>query len=1067
MSRVSSVPEDRKPLILSRFHWLKRYPHLEWLAPLCFVAVGLLLQYFFQDLAAGRSFLFLYPALALGLLIGHRRSHILSASVALLGSVLIDEPSLRDPATYFSYGSFILFAIFLSFASEARAVEEQRRSHEVATIEKQKFAGLFDHSPVIMALVRGPDFIFEKANAAYCEQVGHRELIGKTLLEALPELADTPFPDLLRKVYTTGEPLLMRESRQLTRRSPDGPLEEVYLDFTYQRILSPDGSPYGVLGTAVDVTDQVHARQLLRNQMDWMQMVLDRIEAGVIFIDPKSKKVKFVNRAASRLTSSAFELFCEAEGGNNAAGCIALDDRGQALPLEHWPRMRLARGETIDGEVFNIKTAAGIRPYLIYASQIPAVHGQEPTTLISMLDLTELKQAERTITRLMSSNVIGILNWKLEGEIVDANDAFLQMVGYTREDLAAARINWRSMTPAQWSEADLEAVSEMVATGSHRPYEKEYFHKDGYPVPIIVGSALFEDSANAGVSFILDISEQRRIQAELAASESRFRTISESLPQLVWTASPGGQVNYYNHRIELFASARGSDQSWEWETLIHPDDMARTTEAWLAAVESKQDFQCEHRLQMKDGSYRWHLSRGTPLLDKQGRLEQWFGTATDIHDQICAQAELKAAKDEAERANRLKSAFLANMSHEIRTPLGAILGFADLLRDTTLSSEERSNYLNIIVRNGEQLSTIINDILDLSKIEAGHMTFEYRPIQADELLSELFALLSVQAREKSLVLTYEREASTPGAFISDPLRLRQILLNILGNAIKFTPAGWIRVRSFGRPSPRGPMELCFEVSDSGIGIAEEARDKVFSAFVQGDGSLSRRFGGTGLGLALSRQLARQLGGDLCLTHSEEGKGSTFLVQILDQPASHLSLPPAEAQRPNAAELAADALLGLKILVVDDAYDNRRLISQILQKQGAAVTLAEDGLRGYRMALAEHFDIVLMDIQMPELDGYSATQKLREAGYQRPIVALTAHAMSEVRRKCLNVGYTDHLTKPIKRLELIETVLKHARKAGGAGSGSGGGGGGGGGGGTRHPSLSAAPDGTYASQSVLQ
>ncbi len=1015
--------------IFSRSQLLERYPSLVWWVPLCFVGAGVILQYLCRELVGERYFLFLYPAVVLGVFFGKRSSNIIASFAALAGALLLAWPVSFNFQTSFSFGIFFLSCLLLSFASEAlaRAEEQLRVAHAETILEKEKFEGLFRCSPAMMALVRGPELIFEKTNTAYQEAIGNRDVVGKGLLEALPELENTPFPEALRKVLATGEPLLLRESRNLLASVPGEPMKEFFLDFTYQRLLNSDGSPYGVLGTAVDVSDQVRARQHIANQKNWLQLVLDRIESGVVFVEPKSNNITFANRAAMDMTDHALKPL----QADYPLEYQVLNERGEVLPPDLWPRLRAARGETIEGELFTWKTPRGIWHYLIQASQVPAAHGQDPVALISLVDLSELKKAERTITRLTDSNIIGILNWKLEGEIVDANDAFLEMLGYTREDLEKGEINWQTLTPSEWKHADLLAVTEMLTTGSHRPYEKEYLHKDGHPVPILIGSAIFEDSANSGVSFIINISEQRRIQEELSASENRFRTISESLPQLVWTANAEGEVTYYNHRIGLYAGARTSENRWEWELLIHPDDVEATEVAWSVAVNSKLEYQCQHRMQMKDGSFRWHLSRGTPLLGKDGKLKQWFGTATDIHDQISTQSELSSAKEEAERANRLKSAFLANMSHEIRTPLGAILGFADLLRDRNLSAEEHANYLNIISSNGEQLSSIINDILDLSKIEAGHMTFEYLLSKPEEIAREVLDLLRVKADEKSLSLEFICESSTPAAFSTDPLRLRQILINVLGNAIKFTPSGTVKLRSYGLKSATGEQSLYLEVSDTGIGIAEEAHDKIFLAFVQADGSLSRRFGGTGLGLALSRQLARQLRGDLLLVQSAEGRGSTFSIQILDQPSMIASTDSVKPDVLRQQEIAPNALNGLKILVVDDSLDNRRLIGHLLTKLGAAVEFAENGLDGYRKALIQDYDLVLMDIQMPEMDGYTATQKLRDVGYIKPVIALTAHAMSEVRRKCLNVGYTDHLTKPIKRRELIETVLLYTSKKQGA------------------------------------
>jgi len=387
---------------------------------------------------------------------------------------------------------------------------------------------------------------------------------------------------------------------------------------------------------------------------------------------------------------------------------------------------------------------------------------------------------------------------------------------------------------------------------------------------------------------------------------------------------------------------------------------------------------------------------------------------------------LQLAKEDAERANRLKSAFLANMSHEIRTPLGAIVGFTDLLRDPSLSKEEHSNYIKIVTRNGEQLSAIINDILDLSKVEAGHLTLEFTETRLDEIVTDVVSLLRVKANEKDLALEYLVEDSAIESIVTDSLRLRQILMNIIGNAVKFTHAGSVKVRRFSQMDATGGVQVFFEVSDTGIGVPTAEVERIFEAFVQADGTLVRRFGGTGLGLALSRQLARSLSGDVVILQTAVNKGSTFLISVPDQPQKKVIGESHWKEMDGPTEIAAGVLDGVRVLIVDDSPDNRKLIWHFLTKYGAIVDFAENGLLGCNKALLEDFDVVLMDIQMPVMDGYTATQKLREAGYRKPIIALTAHAMSEVRKKCLNVGCTDHLTKPIKPIDLISAISKYAQ-----------------------------------------
>lgn len=389
--------------------------------------------------------------------------------------------------------------------------------------------------------------------------------------------------------------------------------------------------------------------------------------------------------------------------------------------------------------------------------------------------------------------------------------------------------------------------------------------------------------------------------------------------------------------------------------------------------------------------------------------------------------KLKKAQEAAEQANNFKSAFLANMSHEIRTPLSAMLGFADLLRDPHLSTKNQTAYLDVLSRNGQNLAVIINDILDLSKVESGHLQLEYVEMAPHIIASEVVSLLAEKAKEKGLTLECGADETTPKSIISDPTRVRQVLLNLVGNAIKFTLSGSVKIRSYGyNENPSLPAALCFEIRDTGIGISESQKNSVFEIFVQADETITRRFGGTGLGLALSKKLAQSMGGDISIVETDLGKGSTFLFQVADLPERRELKKSDSLEKTIHKEPEADALEGIKILIADDSPDNRFLISHYLTKYGAQVDSAEDGDAAYQTALAGNYHVVLMDIQMPGTDGYTATKKLRQAGYLKPIFALTAHAMSEVRQKCLDAGCNGYLTKPINSHQLVATVANTLR-----------------------------------------
>ena len=403
-------------------------------------------------------------------------------------------------------------------------------------------------------------------------------------------------------------------------------------------------------------------------------------------------------------------------------------------------------------------------------------------------------------------------------------------------------------------------------------------------------------------------------------------------------------------------------------------------------------------------------------------------------------AVLARDRDEARRAaqeaSRLKSEFLAHTSHEIRTPMTALVGYTELLGDPDLSPAERAEGLATIRRNGEHLMTIVNDILDLSKIESGRMTIERMACSPFALVAEVTAVLRPRAAHDGLDVEVGYRSPLPETIETDPTRLRQILLNLLGNAIKFTPRGSVRLEV-------GPVEdtrLCFEVIDTGIGLDAEQQARLFTAFSQADASTTRRFGGTGLGLAISKRLAGMLGGDLQV-RSVPGEGSTFTltidvgslagVRLLDRPPEVR----AAAERPEPSADERQALRG-RILLAEDGLDARRLLARHLRAAGAEVETAENGLVACELALraaeaGAPYDLILMDMQMPELDGYAAAARLRAAGYRGPIVALTAHAMEDERARCLGAGCDGFATKPILRRTLIEVARAYLAPGGAA------------------------------------
>jgi signal transduction histidine kinase/DNA-binding NarL/FixJ family response regulator len=386
-------------------------------------------------------------------------------------------------------------------------------------------------------------------------------------------------------------------------------------------------------------------------------------------------------------------------------------------------------------------------------------------------------------------------------------------------------------------------------------------------------------------------------------------------------------------------------------------------------------------------------------------------------------------RDAADAANRAKSEFLANMSHEIRTPLTAILGYADLLMDPDVSPPNRLEYVRTVRRNGEHLLTILNDILDLSKIEAGKMTVEKVAFSPAQILIDVASLMRVRALEKRVNLSVAFSTPIPASIPGDPTRTRQILMNLVGNAIKFTERGKVTVEARLEQAGSEPAKLSFVIADEGIGMTEEQVARLFHPFTQADSSTTRKFGGTGLGLVICRRLAEMMGAVIGV-ESAPGKGSVFTFTIPAGTLAGVKLLHGitESTQPVIESLrhAPVALNGVRVLLAEDGPDNQVLISTHLEKAGAVVSIAENGLVAVEMATAalrheQPYDVILMDMQMPELDGYGATSTLRQQGYRRPIVALTAHAMSTDRERCLLAGCDEYLSKPVDRDALLKTV----------------------------------------------
>jgi PAS domain S-box-containing protein len=447
---------------------------------------------------------------------------------------------------------------------------------------------------------------------------------------------------------------------------------------------------------------------------------------------------------------------------------------------------------------------------------------------------------------------------------------------------------------------------------------------------------------------------------------------------------------------------------------------------WKTAIEQNAPQRnCMLHLADSTGTRRTFIVNCSPVAGARGAARGALASFEDVTPLVEKEIELRKSKQVADEANRAKSEFLARMSHEIRTPMNAILGFTDVLRRGYEDGEaERMEFLNTIHSSGQHLLELINDILDLSKIESGKLEIELTRCSVDEIINEVIAVLGVRAAEKGVGLSFQWNGPAPQTILTDATRFRQVITNLVGNALKFTETGEVRLVAQLDASRERPR-LVVDVIDSGIGMTPESLQKIFNPFTQADSSITRRFGGTGLGLSISRQCANALGGDLSVV-SEYGKGSTFTLTVDAGPIEAIKMFDPARQAGAQASVASSGAQALRlkpchILVVEDGTSNQKLISIVLNRAGATLELASNGQIGLEMALGGQFDVILMDMQMPVMDGFTAARRLREAGCKLPIIALTANAMKGEEEKCRAAGCSGYLPKPIDVDQLLRTL----------------------------------------------
>ncbi|HLO89263.1 MAG TPA: ATP-binding protein [Nostocaceae cyanobacterium] len=526
----------------------------------------------------------------------------------------------------------------------------------------------------------------------------------------------------------------------------------------------------------------------------------------------------------------------------------------------------------------------------------------------------------------------------------------------------------------------------------------------------------------------LEIAERQRLFEVLCQSEERYRCLINAIPQLVWTSDPNGETDFFNKNwCEYTGLTVEQSLGYGWLAVLHPHDLEGTLETWLNTVESGNIYEIEYRLKWAvNGSYRWLLARGLPLKDQQGKIVKWIGTCTDIDEQKQIQQERahlleleQAAREKAETANKIKDEFLAVLSHELRTPLNAILGWARLLQIYQFDQQKTSQALVTIERNAKLQAQLIEDLLDVSRILQGKLILNNTKVNLQVVISLAIETVKLAAESKSIEVKAILPTD-PVRVLGDATRLQQIFWNLLSNAVKFTPKS-------------GKVEIKLEevddnaqitVSDTGQGISAEFLPYVFDYFRQADSSSTRKFGGLGLGLAIVKNIVEMHGGSITAASSGIDQGAIFTVR----------LPLIKDNVPCMKEYKGPSLLssnqslplnGVQVLVVDDDADSRDFIAFVLEQDGAEVKTVGSASEALQILAQEKTDVLVSDISMPEMDGYTLMRRVRtwtaERGGTIPAIALTAYAGEYDRNKATAAGFQLHVSKPVMPEDLVSAI----------------------------------------------
>jgi len=751
--------------------------------------------------------------------------------------------------------------------------------------------------------------------------------------------------------------------------------------------------------------------QLAQSEGRFQLMVENIKDYAIFMLDPVGHVVNW-NLGAQRLTG-----YSEEEAlGRDYAFLYPEEERKALSPSHDLQSARTHRQHVTEG----IRIRKDGEKY--HAEAVVSRMDDEDGNLVGFVkmirDITERKLADEAIRKseskfkwLIHSNMLGVIHYQSNGFISEANDAFLNMLGYTRDEFRSGRMSWREITPAEWEDVDRTAWQQLEDVGVCQPFEKEYFRKDGTRAAVYVGGANFEGSREEGVAYVLDISAIKKAESALKESEAKFRTIANAMPQMVWSTLPDGFHDYYNDQWYEFTGAPyGSTDGEGWNDMFHPDDQERAWKVWRHSLATGEPYEIEYRLRHHSGDYRWTLGRALPVRDESGAIVRWMGTCTDIHDQKLTQYRLQDS-------DRRKDEFLAMLAHELRNPLAPISAGAELLSLGHLDQERVRQISSVILRQATHMTGLIEDLLDVSRVTRGLVQLDRSPVDVKSVVTEAVEQIRPAIDGKSHHLDVHI-ASRQAIVSGDKKRLVQVLTNVLSNAAKFTPSGGGRINLWMNVT-NANVELI--IRDNGAGMSPELANQAFELFVQGERTSDRAQGGLGIGLALVKSLVHLHGGTVKLNSAGEQQGCEVMICL---PRLQVEAGPGDAEDVDALEM--HSAQALRILAVDDNVDAANMLSMLLESFGYAVFVEHHPAKAIELARRVRPHVCILDIGLPEFDGYELARRLRELPEMAGVryAALSGYGQPADQEKALTAGFDCHFSKPASALKL-KLWLEHA------------------------------------------